>query len=219
MFAMPISWVPLDAADVAELPPRLKDRLAPPVAPVAESEWVLAHAVGWGLGDMVARVNRLVALQEDAGVSLDRQLDRALEWLVGTGSSVEAEIALDNLELRRDYLAETPTLTAAQIHRLSGLKSRNTSEPASRWKAEGKTFAVRVGRRDQYPAFQFQDGAPRPAIKTVLAALPQTMTAWQKALWFASANGWLDGDEPQARLDDSELVADAARQLREVAVG
>ena len=121
--------------------------------------------------------------------------------------------------MRRDYMAETPMLTAAQIHRMSGSHSRNTSEPASRWKAEGKTFAVRVGGRDHYPAFQFQDGAPHPAMQGVLAAFPETMSAWQKALWFASANGWLDGDEPYRRLDDGELVAEAARVLRDPAIG
>ena len=108
-------------------------------------------------------------------------------------------MAVDNLELRNQYMNETPMLTAAQIQRMSGLGSKNASEPASRWKAEGKTFAVRVRGRDHYPAFQFEDGSPRPVMKAILAAVPETMTAWQKAIWFASGNGWLDGDEPRHR--------------------
>ena len=213
MPVMPISWTRLDPSDVAALSSRVKDRLARRTT--GEGEWVVLHAVDWDLPDMVERLNRLCAMRAGYRGVQELPLDRALELLVGTGAGVEADIALDNLELRRDYMAETPTLTAAQIHRMSGLRSRNTSEPASRWKAEGKTFAVRVGRRDHYPAFQFQDGAPHPAMKIVLGALPETMSAWQKALWFASANGWLDGDEPQRRLDDADLVAGAARQLRQ----
>ena len=53
----------------------------------------------------------------------------------------------------------------------------------------------------------------------VLAALPAEMTLWQKAFWFASGNGWLDGDEPQRRLDDGERVVEAARRLAEPARG
>ena len=138
---------------------------------------------------------------------------------MSAGSGVRAQLAVDNLEMRREYLDETPTLTAADIHMASGLRSRNTSEPASRWKGEGKLFAVRVGRRDLYPVFQFEDGAPRPVIKDILGALPETMTGWQKALWFASGNGWLDGDEPQRRLDDRQQVVAAAGRLAEPASG
>ena len=145
--------------------------------------------------------------------------DRALDLLAATGPVLEAELAVDNLGLRNEYIDETPLLTAAQIHRMSGLKSKNTSELASQWKAEGRTFAVRMGGRDRYPAFQFEDGSPRPAMKAILAALPATMTPWQKALWFASGNGWLDGDEPQHRLDDGESIVEAARQLAEPARG
>ena len=145
--------------------------------------------------------------------------DRALDLLTATRSVVEAELAVDNLELRDEYINETSMLTTGQIHRMSGLGSKNTSEPALRWKAEGRTFAVRIGERDHYPRFQFEDGSPRPVMKAILAALPATMTPWQKALWFASGNGWLDGDEPQHRLDDSESVVEAARRLAQPARG
>ena len=145
--------------------------------------------------------------------------DRALDMLAATGPVVEAELAVDNLELRDEYIDETPMLTAGQIHRMSGLGPKNPSEPASRWKAEGRTFAVRMGGHDHYPAFQFKDGSPRSAMRDVLAALPATMTPWQEALWFASGSGWLDGHEPQHRLDDSESVVEAARQLKDPARG
>ena len=212
----PIIWAPLDAEEVENLPSRVRGRLGE----VAEEgdEWLVVHA-SWPFAGMVDRLNRLAKLRMDLPWRPGQDLDRMLAWLVAAGSGVEAELAVDNLELRRAYLDETPTLTAAQIHRMSGLTSRNTSEPASRWKSEGKTFAVRVGRRDLYPAFQFEDGAPRPVVREVLAALPASMTGWQKALWFASGNGWLDGDEPQQRLREGELVVAAARQISAPARG
>ena len=142
-----------------------------------------------------------------------------LSWLAPDPADVEEALALDNLAARRQYLADTPTLTSEQIHRASGVGSRNTSEPASRWKHEGQTFAVRLGRRDLYPAFQFLDGKPHTVLRHVLAALPADMTAWQKVFWFASGNGWLDGDEPQRRLNDAERVVEAARRLSEPAYG
>ena len=113
--------------------------------------------------DMVDQLSRLDKFIE--AWAEGNNLDRALAQLVDTGE---------------------------QIHHVSSLLSRNKSEPASRWKKEDKTFAVR------------EDGAPRPVVRDVLAALPDTMTAWQKALWFASGSGWLDGDEPQRRLNDGE---------------
>ena len=215
----PISWEPLQPDEVENLPPRVRGRLG--TATEVEDEWIVLHAAGWPLASIVDRLNRLYRMSSQATTreSQKQHLDRALAWLVAAGPGVEAELAVDNLELRNQYMNETPMLTAAQIHRMSGLGSKNASEPASRWKAEGKTFAVRVRGRDHYPAFQFEDGSPRPAMKAILAALPETMTAWQKAIWFASGNGWLDGDEPRHRLEDGDSVVEAARQLAESARG
>ena len=142
-----------------------------------------------------------------------------LASLVAAGTGIEGEMAIENLELRRVYLEETPTLTAAQIQLMSGLRSRNSSEPASRWKRERKTFAVRIGRQYLYPAFQFLDGKPHPVVSEVLDALPEVLTSWQTAFWFASGNGWLDGDMPQERLQDREMVVTAAARLSEPTIG
>ena len=38
-------------------------------------------------------------------------------------------------------------------------------------------------------------------------------------MWFASGNGWLDGDEPKERLSDPDAVVDAARRLADPALG
>lgn len=221
----PITWETLQPEEVETLLPRVRAQLGR--TDEADEEWVVLHSANLPLAGVVDRLNRLYRLSlavptresRESQESQERNLDRALAWLVAAGLGVEAELTVDNLELRARYMNETPMLTSAQIHQMSGLGSTNPSEPASRWKAEGKTFAVRVGARDHYPAFQFEDGAPRPVIKATLAALPATMTAWQTALWFASGNGWLDGEEPRNCLSDGDSVVEAARQLTESARG
>ena len=218
MKTKPIVYEALHPDEVQMLPQRIRARLGEEAH--EHDEWMVFHA-SLPLSDIVDRLNRLgrVPRMHRWRPNTSSDLDRILTWLAADQSDVEQDLAIDNLAARRDYLDDTPTLTAAQIHRLSGLASRNHSEPASRWKKEGKTFAVRLGRRDLYPAFQFEDGKPRPVVRQVLAALPPGMTPWQKAFWFASGNGWLDGDEPQQCLEDDHRVVEAARRLSEPAIG
>ncbi len=213
----PIRWAPLQPEELESLPERLTSRIG---KVNAGDDLVLVRTSG-GAAGMFRRLNRVLEGASPASKHEDwnRWLEGTLPLLGSETADIERELALDNLEMRRRYVEETPMLTAAEIHRSSGLKSRNTSEPASRWKAEGKTFALRMEGRNYYPAFQFMDGSPRPAVEAVLAELPTAMTPWQTALWFASANGWLDGDRPQDRLNDDAEVVQAARRLAEPAYG
>ncbi len=214
----PIVCDALDSEEVATLPESLRIRLGADTG--ERDEWLVIHA-SWPLSDVVQHLNKLGAAWAESTWRPDsgKDLAQILTRLLTPRGDVDTDLALDNFVLRQEYLDETPLLTARQIHERSGARSGNPSEPASRWKKEGKTFAVRLDRRDLYPAFQFEDGMPRPVIKKVLAALPAGMTPWQKALWFASGNGWLDGDEPQQRLDDDEQVLEAARQFADSAHG
>ena len=217
MKSKPISYETLQPHEVQMLPQRVRARLGEGAD--EQGEWMVFH-VSWPFSQIVDRLNRLgVPKMHSWRPNSATDLDRILTWLAADRSDVERDLAIDNLAARREYLNDTPTLTAAQIHRLSGLATRNESEPASRWKKEGKTFAVRLGRRDLYPAFQFQDGKPRPVMRDVLTALPSDMTPWQTAFWFASGNGWLDGGEPQGCLEDSHRVVEAAHRLSEPAIG
>ena len=126
---------------------------------------------------------------------------------------VRAEFEMENARLRADYLQETQMFTGAQVRAAAGRNPKNRSEPASRWKREGRIFAIRYGGRDLYPAFQFAEGQPRPIIKKILSLLPLSVTPWQIAMWFSSGNGWLDGAEPRERLDEPGEILEAARRL------
>lgn len=64
----------------------------------------------------------------------------------------------------------------------------------------------------RFPTFQFEkSGTPKPIVGEVIDILNQTkMTKGQIALWFSSANGWLDGKRPQDLIDD-DSAADPER--------
>jgi len=112
------------------------------------------------------------------------------------------------------HLVETGSwLRAGQIADQGGYSQRNRAEPASRWKREGRIFAITFKGEDLYAAYQF-DGSlqPRPVIAQVLKLFQHKLDAWKIAAWFASVNGWLRSERPLDCLDDPARVLEAARQ-------
>ena len=220
-----LSLIDLTPDDIAKLPTGLRKRIGAYRGSTDDMSgaWFLVGEATEGLAQLIERAVEMlpaVAARRNAQLT-DANIEKMLEVILSDAprARVETEIDVDNARLRAEYLQETPLLTAAEVRAASGLQPRNKSEPASRWKREGKLFAVRRSGIDLYPAFQFADGAPRPVVKKVLAALPKDMTGWQVAMWFASGNGWLDGAEPQGYLSDPDAVIDAARKLTDPAVG
>ena len=128
-------------------------------------------------------------------------------------------LALDNLRLRDRFLAEEAVLTSAEVGERAGHRSRNPYATAARWKKAGKVFSVSHRGAEYFPAFQFRDGQPHPVVARILAALPASMTPWQIAFWFVSANGWLDEDAPRDRLDDADALLAAADHEGEEVMG
>jgi hypothetical protein len=124
-----------------------------------------------------------------------------------------------NAEARATMLEEFGALTAAEVADLAGSEAKNTSALAGRWRREGRVLAVAHHGTLYYPGFQFDDsGKPKPAIADVLKHLAAPdVTAWQQALWFTSANGWLRGRRPVDLLDDEDeaVIAAARDALRE----
>lgn len=134
-------------------------------------------------------------------------------------AELRGAIALDNLRLRDRFLAEEGVLTSAEVGDRAGHRGRNPYATAARWKKAGRVFSVSHRGTELFPAFQFRDGQPHPAIGRILAALPGAMTAWQVAFWFVSTNGWLDDDVPKDRLEDAEALVAAARREGEEVMG
>ena len=124
-----------------------------------------------------------------------------------------AEIERDNAEAQASFIETVRCFSADELADLAGSDSSNRSAVANRWKTRKAIFGVKRLGRDRYPAFQFQDGQPRPIIAKALKALPSTMSPWQIAFWFVRSNGWLDGAAPADRLaDEKALLAAAARE-------
>lgn len=127
--------------------------------------------------------------------------------------------AADSLELRDRFVRELPQLSSVDISKQSGSSAKNGYATAARWKKNGDIFSVQHRGAEYFPAFQFQDGRPHPTIRKIVAALPQSMTAWQKALWFVSSNGWLEDAAPVDLLDDSAALMVAAKREHEEVMG
>ena len=220
-----VSLIDLTPDDIRKLPAHLRKRIAANFSSTDDNPggWFIVGNASEELAQLIERTIELlqpVAARRKAQLT-DDNIEKMLGvFLSGTPRApIETDLDIDNARLRAEYLQETRLLTSAQVRAASGLSPRNRSEPASRWKREGRLFAVRRSGTDLYPAFQFVDGVPHPAIRKILVALPKDMTGWQIAMWFASGNGWLGGDEPQERLSHPDGVIAAARKLAEPAVG
>lgn len=122
----------------------------------------------------------------------------------------------EELLARQRYLQNVSCWTSKDVADAARHVNKNASSTAHRWKSEGKIFAVpAAGKRDVYPAFQFQDGKPRAVIAELLGILEGARTPWEIAQWFIASNSWLDGDSPADLLDDPDsrdLLLDAAAQ-------
>ena len=220
-----LSLIDLAPNEIAKLPARLRKRIdaSPRSTDTGSRVWLLVGGPTEELAQLIERaVETLPLLAAERSSQLTEANTAKLLDVILSGiprARVETELEIDNARLRSEYLQETPLLTAAEVRAASALQPRNKSEPASRWKREGKLFALRLGGNDLYPVFQFADGAPRALIKDTLAVLPKDMTGWQIAMWFASGNSWLDGAEPQSCLSDPKAVIYAASRLSDPAIG
>jgi hypothetical protein len=169
-------------------------------------------------GSLTALVERRV---QEASEGYETGIDerRAFEGLVDTlrsrldlprPSSVVA--ALRNAELRAAFIAEVGALTTAEIAVIAGSKARNSSALAGRWRSEGRIFAVPWAGSQLYPAFQFANGEPRPAIARVIEAFGDRPSGWEIAIWFATPSPYLPDDGvPLAHLDEADALVVAAQ--------
>ena len=127
-----------------------------------------------------------------------------------------------NAQARAQLLIEFGALTASQVAELAGSDAKNRSALAGRWRREGRLIAVEHHGTIYYPGFQFDvDGKPKPAVAEIVRQLAEpSITPWQQALWFTSANGWLDGRRPVDMIDDDvAAVLAAAREAMREPVG
>jgi hypothetical protein len=125
-----------------------------------------------------------------------------------------------NAVMRRDMLSRFGYYTAEELADMHGSTAKNRYALATRWIRDGRVFAVPLGARGVFPAFQFDaDAKPYPVVTQTLAELPRAdMSPWGVGLWFYANNAWLPGEARPAELigaREQDLVVEAARRLSE----
>lgn len=145
----------------------------------------------------------------------DEKLERLSECLI-EGIDLERSAIVERVmhaSAIEHLLGEGKWLAAADVAKLGRYSQSNPSEPANRWKKEGRIFAVMVGNQTLYPAYQFDDQAkPLPIVRDVLRLFQDKRSPLQTAGWFATPNSWLRGKRPQVCLKDPGRVIEAARR-------
>jgi hypothetical protein len=163
------------------------------------------------ISKVMAQVPRAVRTRQD--VLTEAHLDALVDLYLAEDplAGPMAEIERDNAEAQARFIETVKCYSAEELAGLAGHSASNRSATATRWKTQQTIFGLRRLGRDRYPAFQFQEGRPRPIIGKVLKTLPADMSAWQTALWFASPNGWLEGRKPVDCLRDEAALLTAAK--------
>lgn len=193
------------------------------VREVSEREFTVvapSGEVATALREMVRRVG--AALAREAPTVQRKQLADATELfmkLYGVKLNlIDAQLERNAIE-RAQFAKEYPLLDAERVAHFMGSGSRHPAALASKLKARGKLFSVKVPphNRDYYPAFQFDATTrqPLPVIAEVLRAIGKRLAGWELALWFATENGWLENDEKPVALlsaDPAAVVAAAKRE-------
>ncbi len=173
-------------------------------------------------GPVKAEVERVLAKPAPfvaARVTDKRQTD--LQLLI---EALMRGVALRPLDVRRAdrqararqaVLEGAEWLTAEQIGERGGFSSSNLAAPANRWKQEGKVFAITHDGPDRFARYALDESfRPVPTLATVLHHLGP-VSPWRVAIWFESANSWLDGARPRERLaSDPQAVLHAAERYR-----
>ncbi len=181
-----------------------------------------ANAPGHATGDATRLLLRQV-VRVVADLDAERQetaISKLAELILPDPlADARAPLALDNLALRDRFVAETAPLTSTQVSEAFGYAGSNPYATAARWKKAGLIFSVHHRGTEYFPAFQFRDGEPHPAIKPLLRALPASQSPWQRAFWFVSTNGWLGDRAPVEVIDDLEAVLAAAKQEGQEVMG
>ena len=129
-----------------------------------------------------------------------------------------------NAQARTAVLESAEWLTAAQLSEVAGFSGQNASAQPNKWKREGRIFAIRRGGNDYYPAYGLDPDAeyrPVKGLAPVLAVFGEELDAWDIAIWFASANGFLGGAAPMSLLvtDPDRVLAAAHDEMAGIAHG
>lgn len=181
---------------------------------------VMGEALSQRLEAIMPLLGRL--LQEKSDTERERKLDHLIDFMTEqmvVPSAVDIRMAQRLATRHAAILQEFGYLSDVQLAELNHSRAASRTALADNWKRRRIAFAVRhrdaQGReQDVFLRFQFDElGRPLKIIQTILTTFGPHKAPWKLAMWFTSANGWLQG---QARpvdllLSHPEAVLEAAR--------
>ena len=138
---------------------------------------------------------------------------RLLELFLGDVQPKPLDVQRARLEAKahRAVLTGTEWLTAQQIAELANLSPGNPVATVSRWKQQGRIFAIRRDGKDYFPRYGLGDDfRPLASLAPILQVL-RHYSAERLAGWFESTSGFLDGRRPREMVTtDPQRVLAAA---------
>jgi hypothetical protein len=149
----------------------------------------------------------------------DMKRQQLVELLVGDTAFRRVDMRRARLEANavRAFQQHSDWLTASQIAHLVDLGRTNPGATISRWKKQGRIFALRRDGKDYYPSYALgSDFLPRPVMKEVLKVLAD-YDSELLAAWFDSTSRFLGGRRPrEVIVEEPERVLECARHQIEV---
>lgn len=162
------------------------------------------------------RLHAEVQLVRAARVAAVR--DDLVQTLMATGVPLVPPASLaqaQRLAAHRDALLATPVYTHESLQQVRGdTRESSTRTWLSRRKDAREVFTVKHDGRTIIPAFQLDDGEPRPELQPILATLIDAgVQGWTLWTWLTSSTGLLSGAVPEelARTNPQRALRAAQR--------
>lgn len=150
------------------------------------------------------------------------------EWILAEDAerllNGELHMATDNHGNQEKHFVISEHLKSLVLNHkelIHSIEESTTSraEEVIQWKKEGKILLLDSGRDLFFPIYQFdEDGKPLPSIQTVLEVFADKKSDFKTALWFISANSWLNGQAPMdvVATDPDKVIAAAKEEIRPI---
>jgi hypothetical protein len=137
------------------------------------------------------------AVQLENAISELGELSRGLEK-IDTIEPVRLDPIQNAISIRKRLAESVQMVDAPTWAEWRGTTGSNPAAALSKHKAKLRVFAVRSGRRDMYPAFQFrpENGEPLEIMEKILHAVPEGAHGWPLLSWFNARNELLEGKKP-----------------------
>ena len=130
-------------------------------------------------------------------------------------SAHAADPVKNAIAIRQQLREKVRLVEPAEWAKWRDINSTNPSAALGKYKKQHRVFAVKAGRKDLYPSFQFsKDAEPLPVMRKVLAAVPKPSRGWPLLSWFSAKSRLLGGKTPaEVIADDPKSVLAAAERF------